>query len=156
MGATAEVPQEIGGASPQSGAVPVRRLRVAVISDDAFGDAERIRIGEALSAVLPDALFSVSDLTFLDRGLVLDQVSETVHPAAGQGFVALLERIRLSRIMTTHGGPILASAGGVLVLMLLLITLLMRRKGKGLTPEEHREFAELLKLEFAPAEEVVQ
>lgn len=131
----------------------VTRLSAVVISDQAFGEAERMRIGHALSAVLPNTIFSAENLTFLDRGVGSTTPSPRADVPAVPGLHPLFEKFGITEVMTSRSRLAIVVGGAFLVLFSILAALLMRGKRKGLTPEEHREFAQLLKLEFAPAEE---
>ena len=144
---------ESEGVSLLDEAALATQLRIVVISDHAFGEAERIRIGDALSAVLSDTIFSTTNLTFLDRGASGTTPSPRTDVPVVPVLDPLLEKLGIAEVMKARSGLALAVGGGFLVLLSILVALLMSRKRKGLTPEEHHEFAQLLNLEFAPTEE---
>lgn len=154
--------ETISSATPATGADEVspsqepgqwKRIRVAVIGSEAFAGPERERIGAALSAVLPAELFSVQDLTFLDRAP--DDPAVPAPPGFAPDIGEILKRLGLADLLATRTGAfILAGGGGVILFGIFGSLFFFRRKRKGLTAEEHREFAELLRLEFAPAEGV--
>ena len=154
---TIPVPNSAGGQGDAGLALalsPTERLHIAVISDAPIGAEDRARIQGVLATVLPGALYSPDTLSFLDRDIETAAFSmDPDRPGSGP-IMPLLHRVGLSGQPEALRVLVVAVGAGVLIFFSLLVALLFRRRPKGLTPEEHQEFAQLLKLEFAPSEEV--
>lgn len=130
------------------------RMRIAAIGDQIFGEADRARIAAALVAVLPEDAFSVGDLTFLERASGTNIPAAPSETPVSAALIPILESLGFPDRLEMSAILLLFLGVSGLVLVLIFAALLLRRRRKSLTAEEHREFAELLKLEFAPAEGV--